>query len=434
MLADPKHPSISMRSPAMAGAIGSVALLVLLILWASFTQIAGSVVAQGTVAVTGKPKAVQHLDGGIVQEILVRDGDLVAQGDVLMRLDSTLLAANLEIYRNRLAEAAARRDRLISERNGAPGPVFAPPHPLLQGRDVIVIQDGERSVFSARAEIQVGRRAQLEERIRQFRNQTDGVAALMAAKKDQIGFIEQELATLRNLQEKKLVRDSEVLALEGRRADLLGQVAEHITEAARIENSVRDADLEIKQTDRQFKEQAVTELRDVTVQIEELIQQIITTEKQLKRIDITAPVRGYVHEMQIVTVGGVVPPGATIAQVISLEANHSFEFQVAPVSVDQVYPGQPVRLRFSAFNQRTTPEVSGIVATVSPTTVVNEATGQSFYRVAVQVDASELANLGQLELVPGMPVEGYIGTNERSVASYLFRPIVQQFQHAFHEE
>lgn len=434
MLADPKRPSISLRSPAMAGAIGSVALLVLLILWASFTQIAGSVVAQGTVAVTGKPKAVQHLDGGIVQEILVSDGDLVAQGDVLMRLDSTLLSANLEIYRNRLAEAAARRDRLMSERNGAAEPVFSPPHPLLQGRDTTPIQEGERSVFAARAEIQVGRRAQLEERIRQFRNQTAGVTALMAAKQDQIGFIEQELTTLRSLQEKKLVRDSEVLVLEGRRADLLGQVAEHITEAARIENSVRDAELEIKQTDRQFKEQAVTELRDVTVQIEELIQQIITTEKQLERIDITAPVRGYVHEMQIVTVGGVVPPGATIGQIISLEASHSFEFQVSPVSVDQVYPGQPVRLRFSAFNQRTTPEVNGIVATMSPTTVVNEATGQSFYRVAVRVDPAELGKLGTLELVPGMPVEGYIGTNERSVASYLFRPIVQQFHRAFREE
>lgn len=434
MIGAPRRPAVSMRGAALAGAIGSLALLVILVTWAALTGISGAVVASGAVAVAGKPKAVQHLDGGIVQDIRVADGDLVEAGALLMRLDDTLLRANLEIYRNRLAEALARRDRLISERNGQAEPAFQVAHPLLAGRDLTAIQDGERAVFTARAEIQAGRIAQLQERIRQFGNQITGIAALIAAKRDQIGFIETELARMRSLQERQLAREAQVLTLEGSRADLLGQVAEHLSETARIENSIRDAELEMLQTARTFKEQAVTELRDATTQIEELTQQIITTEKQLQRIAIVAPVAGFVHEMQIVTVGGVVPPGGVIAQIIPTGEGQVFEFRIPPQSVDQVYPGQPVRMVFSAFNHRTTPELWGKVVSVSPTTVVDEATGAAFYRVQAGITPEELARLGGLDLVPGMPVEGFIGTEERSVASYLLRPIVEQFNRAFRED
>jgi HlyD family secretion protein len=430
----PPRPAVSMRGAALFGAFASLALLAILVAWAGMTGISGAVVASGSVAVAGKPKAVQHLDGGIVRDIRVADGDLVQAGDLLMQLDDTLLRANLEIYRNRLAEAVARRDRLVAERNGLPEPVFQTDHPLLWGHDPTAIHDGERAVFAARAEIQAGRVAQLQERVRQFRNQIEGVAALVAAKRDQIGFIETELARMRSLQERQLVREAQVLTLEGTRADLLGQVAEHVSETARIENSIRDAELEMLQTARTFKEQAVTELRDVATQIEELTQQIVTTEKQLQRVDITAPVAGFVHEMQIVTIGGVVAPGALIAQIIPTGEGQTFEFRVPPQSVDQVHAGQPVRLVFSAFNQRTTPELHGQVVSVSPTTVVDEATGMAFFRVHADVTPDELARLGDLVLVPGMPVEGFIGTQERSVASYLLRPFTEQLQRAFRED
>lgn len=428
------RPAVTLRGTAQAGAIGSLLLLAVLVVWAAMVGISGAVVASGSVAVAGKPKAVQHLDGGIVQDIRVQDGDLVTAGDLLMRLDDTLLRANLEIYRNRLAEALARRDRLISERNGLQSPVFQAAHPLLAGRDMSSIHDGERAVFTARAEIQAGRIAQLQERTRQFGNQIDGIAALIAAKKDQIGFIETELDRTRSLQERQLARDAQVLTLEGSRSDLLGQVAEHVSETARIENSIRDAELEMLQTERTFKEQAVTELRDVTTQIEELTQQIITTEKQIQRVDIVAPVTGFVHEMQIVTIGGVVAPGAVIAQIIPTNDRQTFEFRIPPQSVDQVYPGQTVRLMFSAFNHRTTPELMGRVVSISPTTVVDEVTGAPFYRVRADVAPDELARLSGLDLVPGMPVEGFIGTQERSVASYLMLPVVEQFNRAFRED
>ena len=422
-----------MRRASLMGSLGGALLLILLILWLTYTQIAGAVVASGTVAVTGKPKTVQHLDGGIVAEILVRDGDLVQRGDVLMRLDDTLLRANLEIYRNRVAEALTRRDRLIAERNGDPLPQFRD-DPLLAGRDMAPIREGERAIFEARAEIQRGSKAQLEERIRQFGHQIEGVNALIASKRDQAVSLERELDQARKMREKGLAREPQILTLERSHTDLLGQIAEHLSEVARIRNSIEDTRLEILQTARQFREQAVTELRDVTVEIEEMVQQILTTQKQLERVNVTAPETGLVHELQIVTKGGVVAPGGAIAQIIAADEARSFEFRVAPVAIDQIWPGQPVRLHFSAFNSRTTPELRGTVRAVSPSTVMDEATGQSYYRVFADVPPDQLALLGGLTLVPGMPVEGVIGTQEQSVLAWLVRPITDQFRKAFREE
>lgn len=246
--------------------------------------------------------------------------------------------------------------------------------------------------------------------------------------------METELERLRLMREQGLVRENQIMAMERSRSDLLGQIAEHVSENARIENSIQDARLEILQTERQFREQAVTELRDVTVEIEELTQQVLTTEKQLGRVNIIAPERGFIHELQIVTIGGVVSPGAAITQIIASEDARTFEFRVSPVSIDQVWPSQPVRMRFSAFNQRTTPEILGEVRLISPTTVMDEATGMSYYRVFASAAPEELGKLNGLVLVPGMPVEGYIGTQERSVIAWLTKPLVEQFNRAFREE
>ena len=296
------------------------------------------------------------------------------------------------------------------------------------------IREGERAIFEARAEIQRGSKAQLEERIRQFGHQIEGVNALIASKRDQAVSLERELDQARKMREKGLAREPQILTLERSHTDLLGQIAEHLSEVARIRNSIEDTRLEILQTARQFREQAVTELRDVTVEIEEMVQQILTTQKQLERVNVTAPETGLVHELQIVTKGGVVAPGGAIAQIIAADEARSFEFRVAPVAIDQIWPGQPVRLHFSAFNSRTTPELRGTVRAVSPSTVMDEATGQSYYSVFADVPPDQLALLGGVTLVPGMPVEGFIGTQEQSVLAWLVRPITDQFRKAFREE
>ncbi|MBC7147687.1 MAG: HlyD family type I secretion periplasmic adaptor subunit [Thioclava marina] len=429
-----EHPQLAPGRVGRVAALVAALMLPMLALWAALTPISGAVVASGTVAAGGKPKSVQHLDGGIVQEIFVADGDHVAQGQEMFRLDDTLLSANLEIYRNRLAEAFTRRARLKAERDGATRISFPEAPALLGGLEMEPFEADERLIFEARADLQAGRKAQLVERIEQFHNQIDGVQALIAAKSDQIAILKQDLARQQGLKAKQLAREGQLLSIQANLADLRGQVAEHRTEAARIGNSINDTKLEIGQTERQFRADVVTELREVNTQIEELTQQITSTARQLQRVDIRAPVEGYVHEMQIVTIGGVLAPGGTVAQIIPSKGGLDFELRVAPASIDQVHLGQDVRLRFPAFSQRTTPEISGEVANISPSTVVDEATGAQFYRIEARAKPEELAKLGDKLLVPGMPVEAYIQIEERPALSYLTKPLADHIRRAFREE
>lgn len=430
----PRKPRTALGRAGVIASLVSLSLVAGTAAWAILTEISSAVVATGAVTIEGKPKSIQHLDGGIVQAILVSDGDLVEAGQVLMRLDPNLLAANLNIYLNRLSELVTREARLQAELDGSATIRFPPAEGLLSGRDLGSLQAGETSIFEARADIQAGRKAQLEERIRQYGNQIDGLTALIAAKREQVGYIETEIGRLITLQEKGLVRENQILTLQGTRADLLGQIAEHISETARVQNSIRDTELEILQIARQFREEVLTLLRDTKVQTDELIQQIVTTQTQLDRIEIRAPVRGLVHEMQIVTLGGVVAPGAVIGQIIPIDGPMTFELQIAPTDIDSLYAGQDVRLRFPAFNQRTTPEIAGTLTGLSPSTIKDEVTGMSFYRARAQVAQAELEKLGGVELLPGMPVEAFIGRSDRSVASYLFQPVSEHMVRAFREE
>lgn len=423
-----------LRMATWAGLIAAVALFSAAMFWAHTTNIAGAVIASGSVEVVGKPKSVQHLDGGVVEDILVDDGQAVTKGDILVRLDATLLSANLDIYRTRLSEAIALRERLVAEQVGAAQITQSPDDPLTFGVDIQSHRDGQAAIFEARRIFEEGRREQLTEKIAQFRNQTTGVEGLIASKEEQLKLLEDELSSVQLLADKGLARGNQVLALRRNQADLLGQIAEPRSELARIQNSIRDTELEILQGERQMREQVATELRQVTNNIHELRQQILSTEKQLSRIDIRAPVTGRIHEMQVTTLGGVVPPGATILQIVPVDEALSFTMRIDPASVDQVYVGQDATLRFPAFNQRTTPELYGAVIDVSPTSVVDEQTGMAFYRVRVTAEEEELARLGDNRLVPGMPVEAYLQTGDRSVLSYLTKPLTEQLNQAFREE
>lgn len=422
------------RWPAILGLGGLVALFGGFVIWASLTEIAGAVIAQGVVEVSGKPKSVQHFDGGVVERILVADGQEVAQGEELIRLDDTLLSANLTIYRTRLSEALATRDRLIAEQRGAEQIDFSDLPEIIEGVEYDLHRAGQTEIFVARRELEMGRREQLAEKILQFDNQIIGVNALIDAKQQQLEVLEPELAAMVKLAEDGLARTAQLSALKRSQADLLGQIAEHRAELARIQNSIRDTELEVLQGQRQTKEEVVTELRDVTTSIHELTQQIMSTQRQLERIVIRAPNAGRIHEMQITTLGGVVAPGATILQIIPTDLGVTFPIRIDPASIDQIYVGQVAKLRFPAFNARTTPELIGEVVDISPTSVLDEMTGFHYFRVMIAVEDAELARLGERELVPGMPVEAYAQTGERTVLSYLVKPLKEQLMQAFREE
>lgn len=415
------------------GVIASLALLVIGFVWMQSTMIAGAVIASGQAVVSGKPKIVQSLDGGVVAEIFVEDGDVVRAGDVLLRLDSTLLLINQDIYRNRLAEVIARESRLQAEYLGEDSITPQPLPPQLAGIEVEQHYVGQQAVFQARRDVLEGLEEQLGERILQFGNQTDGVEGQISAVREQLKYVEQELEGLQELNREGLARESQVLELQRTQSGLLGQLSQLQSELARIKNSIRDTELEILQSERTFKEQVVTELREVTASREELVLELTTVEKQLERIDIMAPTEGIIHEMQVFTVGGVVPPEATIVQIIPQSEGVEFELRIDPKAIDQIFVGQKAKVSFPAFDMRTIPEIFGTLAEVPPSSVTDPTTGQSYYRVGLSVPPEGLALLGNVDLIPGMPIEAFLETGERSVLSYLTKPLMDQLSRAFRE-
>lgn len=433
MIATLRVPRTGLKWPGFLAILATILLIGGLFTWSYYTPIAGAVVAGGTVVTDGNTRSVQHIDGGIVSKILVRNGDRVSEGDPLIHLDDTLLKANVAIYRTRLSDALSLRERLRAEQQELDAPALAQSD-LVDKAQLEASQRGQIEIFTARYAMREGRVDQLEERIRQFQNQIVGVEALAESKQDQLALVDKELETAQSLNNRGLTIDSQVIGLQRSRSDLLGQIAEHQSERARIQNSIRDAELEILQVSREFQEQVVSELQEVDNTIQELIQQLVSTDRQLSRTEIRAPDDGIVHELQFFTIGGVVPPGATILQIVPIKEDLIFEVRIDPGSIDQVYIGQAARVRFPAFNARTTPELTAEVSGISPTSITDEASGLSYFRATLDIPPGQLARLGNLELIPGMPVEGLLQTSERSVISYLLRPITEQLVHAFREE
>lgn len=284
----PARPKLGLRAPAVAGALAAVALLVALVAWAHLTWIEGAVHTAGQVVVRGKPKMVQSLDGGVVDEILTSNGARVRTGEVLMRLDPTVIRVNLDIARARLAAALVRGARLAAEDEGRPAPVFSYPPLPFAAPDTARPEAEEARIYATRAALATGRRAQLAERLEQFRQQVAGLDGSIAAREEQLGYIEQELASNRLLLDQGLVRESQVLQLQRNRAELMGQLAESRAERARLGNAMQDATIEVEQAEREFREQVATDLRTTRIEIEELVLQIVTLSRQLERVEIRA--------------------------------------------------------------------------------------------------------------------------------------------------
>ncbi len=424
--------------PVRLASLAGAALLALLILWAALTQISGAVIVEGKAVVSGQPRDLQHLDGGIVTAIHVRNGDVVQAGQVLMELDPTLLKVNLDIARNRLAEDLAQKARLTAEQLGAPPPDVAAAAALPEAvhlgvRDLAGPVAGQAQIMAARAEVLAGQRDRLTEKTAQFDNQAAGLDAVIASQQEQLSYLDRDIANKEKLAASGLLREGQLLDAKRIRADLLGQIASYRSERAGIANAVRDAGIGVAQEERQFHEQVVTDLGEVTEEIGELVLQIVTTQKQLDRVEIRAPVTGIVHELKVTTLGGVIPAGQTVGQIVPTGEGMEFEMRLPARSADGVHPGQTARLKLTALDPRRTPELKGTVARISPTSITDEQTRQSFYRVAITVPPDELARLQHEALLPGMPVEGFLETGQRSVLDWLVQPLAAHMGGAFRE-
>ncbi|ABI93423.1 HlyD family type I secretion periplasmic adaptor subunit (plasmid) [Roseobacter denitrificans] len=424
---------LSMRSVFLAGLIGLVALLGGVGFWAGTTLINGAVIAQGQAVVRGNAKQVQHLDGGIVADILVQDGDGVQAGDVLIRLDPTLVRMNLDVTRQRLADALTQQARLRAEQQGLGTLTFVYPDLPFEMPDMAANEAGQRAIFTARAAVQTGGRDQLAEAFRQFENQIEGLTSQMEAISAQIGFVSKDLDNMQVLVERNLARQSQLNDLNRTRADLEGRRAALASDIAQLSNARREAEIQTLQSERSFQESVVTDLRTITSQVDELILDIVTRAAQLDRINIRAPAAGIVHELQISTVGGVIDPGQVIAEIIPQDQALDFELRVQPQDIDQVYIGQEAETLIAAFDVNETPKLIGSVARISPNAIVDPQTGQSYYLINLTVPAEEIARLGGLRIKPGMPVEAYLATGERTVLGYLISPVTTQMRRAFRQ-
>ena len=411
------------------------ALVAGFVAWAAFAPIQGAVIAPGTVVVEGKPKTLQHLDGGIVGEILVKDGDKVKAGDVVLRLDPTSLNANRDLLQKRLDEAKAFRARLMAERDGQQAVQWSRTFPAnSRTPDLKMIINDQTQLFNTRRSASQGQLAQLRKRLQQFGEQIAGFVSQVRAHESQLSIISKELQGLHELFRDGYVSQTRILSLEREQAGLSGEIARLQADIARTNASIGETEIEILQVTRSAQEAVLTELRSRESEISDLQEQLISASDQAGRVDVVAPVSGTIHNMAVTTLGGVVTPANPLMEIIPDSGRLIVESRVEPIYVDQIYAGQKTTVRLSAFNTRTTPELKGVVQSVSANTLIDPVTGAPFYTVIIEIPKDEISRLKGLTLVPGMPAEAFMQTDKRTVVNYLLKPATDQLSRAFKEE
>lgn len=403
--------------------------------WASTTEISGALIAEGSIVVDSNVKKVQHPTGGVVGELRARDGDVVKAGDVVVRLDDTVTRAGLAIVTKSLNSLLARAARLEAEQRGASSVTF--PTALLEqagDAEADAVMASETKLFEVRLQGRTGQKAQLRQRIAQLNQEVSGLSAQETAKKGELDLVARELVGVRHLFSRNLVGISRLTILERDSARLAGELGQFVAAKAQVLGKITEVELQIIQVDRDLVSEASNDLRETTARIGELVERKVTAEDQLRRIDIRAPQGGMVLQSSVHTVGGVISAGDTIMLIVPQADNLSVEAKVNPQDIDQLQLGQRTLLRLPALNQRTTPEINGVVSRVSPDTTVDQRTGQSHYTIRISLPTEEVARLGEVKLVPGMPVEAFIRTGNRTMLSYLMKPLHDHLMRAFREK
>lgn len=421
----------------LALGLGGLALLILGFGgWASFSEISGAVIAPGQIEVDQNRQVVQHPDGGVVAQILAQEGDSVRQGQLLIQLDATRLGSELAIIEGQLFELMARRGRLEAERDDKPEPVY---DALLRdsaasNQDAAVLMAGQSQLLAARRASRAQEVAQLAKRRSQIDTQITGISAQSQALGQQLELIEQELKDQQTLLDRGLAQAGRVLALRREQARLSGQLGELTAQRALAQERATEIDLEVIKLRTQQREEAITRLRDLQFRELELAEQRRALLDQRDRLAIRAPVSGIIYGLQVTTPRSVIRAAEPVMFIIPQDRPLVIAARVDPIHIDKITLGQPVNLRFSALDQRTTPELTGEVAKVSPDAFVDQARGLSYYRAEITLPEAEQAKLPEnIRLLPGMPVEAFIRTGDRTPLAYLTKPLTDYFSKAFRD-
>lgn len=403
--------------------------------WAATTTLSNAVVGEATVVIDDNVKKIQHLVGGIVSEISVSEGSHVNAGEVLLKLDGTSVKANLGIINSNLAQLYVRRSRLEAERLGQPS--FSMDELRAKGVDLEgnkLLIDGELQLFKTRQSSMVGRKKQLEEKMAQLDEEIKGDTIQLQAIDDATTLVNEELAATEELYEKKLVTMQKINSLKRQKADLDGSRGSRVAYRAQAEGKIAEIKLQVLQLDADQSAENSKDLTDVEGNIAEMEERRIAALDQLQRLDLKAPLSGRIYQLSVHTLGGVVTPGETLMLLAPDNRALTVEAKIATRNIDQVHVDQDVDIRFTAFDQRSTPEVQGKVLSVSPDAITEERTGAKYYPVRIRPEPESLAKLQGMKLYPGMPAEIFIKVADRSVISYLTKPLTDQMKHTFREE
>ncbi len=405
--------------------------------WGMNAKLSGAVIAPGHVVVESNIKKVQHPTGGVVGEIFVKSGDHVNAGDVVMRLDDTQTKANLGIILTQLTELNGRKARLAAERDNLDKIEFPDVYDALSDRpdpQAQRVANGERRLFEVKRRLADGRKAQLRSRIEQFRSEIAGLAQQEKSKSRELRLVKEELDRLEALYAKKLVPQTRVLAMQRDEARIQGEHGALLAQTARVGGQINETELQILEIDENAITESQKEYREVEARVAELDERRIGAEDIMKRIDLRAPRSGIVHELAVHTVGGVIAPGDTVMGIVPKEDAKTVEVRLMPTDIDQVTVGQHAVLRFPAFNQRVTPEINGKISRLAADVSKDPQTGIEYYVARVSVTNDEFGKLGKVQLVPGMPVESYIQTGDRTALSYITKPLSDNFARSFKDE
>ncbi len=426
-----RTPEARLRRLNLAGTATILALVGGAGVWANATTISGAVVAPGVIVVEGHLQRIQPPIGGVVRALEVQEGQRVEAGQLLVQLDPTQARASLAILDNSLDELAARRARLLAERDGAEAVDFS--QLADAGAALSETMESERHLFDMRGAARQSEEEGLHERIAQYEDEIDGLDAQLDARRQELVLVEADLARLRRLLANSLVEQSTVTARERETAGLRGELGELTATIAQTRGRITETQLQILAVEQNFRSDVGSELREVEAQLAELSERRIAADDQLANLTILAPTSGSVHQLALHTLGGVVGPGETLMMIVPEGDDLTIEARVAPTEIDQVRLGQTAVVRFAAFNRRTTPEVIGTVNRIGGDIVQPQENVAPYYVVRIALPPDVAAQLGDARLLPGMMVETFMQTDERTVMSYLVEPLADQIGRTFRE-
>ncbi len=418
----------------LIGYVATALLVTTFVFWGTVSRLASAVIAGGHLVVDSHSKDVQHKEGGTVKDLHVRDGDHVTEGHLLVTLDDTAARAELEIIAKQKAELHAKIARLTAERDGADEIVF--PEEILSHSEephVFAAMTSALHMFAARKSLRQSERQQLDQQLEQLDDLIEGFEVQKAAAEEEYALVAEEQARLEELYEEKLVPVNRVTDAKRAASRLRGQVGAAEAEIARVRERVSEVRLATIQFNEEKKSQILTELQDLRAQLGAAEERFTAAKDVVTRTEVRSPQSGYIHTLQVHAAGAVVQPGETILTVVPAEDELLVEAKVAAKDIDQIHPGQDVRLRFSAFNQKTTPEFQGDIVHISADAAADPQTGFMFYAVRVRFAVPSADAEAPLKLVPGMPAEIFITTGERTMLNYLLKPFSDQMARAFKE-